>query len=98
MCLDVTSRRALVEMNHATLSITRQCELLGMSRAAYYYQPVEVSRKDLERIGIMDEVFTKRPFYGSRRLQEELNAGGDKIGRDHVRQLMRLTRIFHTFV
>ena len=90
MCLDVTSRRALVEMNHATLSITRQCDLLGLSRAAYYYQSVGVNEKDLSRMRIMDAVFTKRPFYGSRRLQDELNAGGDRVGRDHVRRLMRI--------
>ena len=90
MSMNGDSRRAVIEPSHPSLSVTRQCELLGMSRAAYYYQPVEVSRKDLERMRIMDEVFTKRPFYGSRRLQDELNAGGDKIGRDHVRQLMRI--------
>ena len=90
MSLGVASRRAAVEPNHATLSITQQCELLGLSRAAYYYQSVGVREKDLSRMRIMDEVFTKRPFYGSRRLRDELNARGDTIGRGHVRHLMRI--------
>ncbi len=90
MSLDVASRRAAVEPNHAVLSITQQCELLGISRAAYYYQSVGVNEKDLSRMRIMDEVFTKHPFFGSRRLQDELNARGDAVGRDHVRLLMKL--------
>lgn len=90
MSLDLVARRTAVEPNHATLSITQQCQLLGISRAAYYYQSVGVNEKDLSRMRLMDEVFTKRPFFGSRRLQDELNAGGDKIGREHVRRLMRI--------
>ncbi len=90
MSLDVASRRTAVEPHHDTLSVTRQCELLGISRAAYYYQAVGVSDEDLRRMRILDEVFTKRPYYGSRRLQDELNERGDNIGRDQVRRLMRL--------
>ena len=90
MSLDVASRRVIVEPDHAMLSISQQCELLGLSRAAYYYQSVGVNELDLSRMRIMDEVFTKRPFYGSRRLRDELNARGDTLGRDHVRRLMRI--------
>jgi len=39
---------------------------------------------------IMDEVFTKRPYFGSRRLRDELASRGHPLGRDHVRRLMRL--------
>ncbi len=42
---------------------------------------------------VMDEVFTKRPYFGSRRLQEELAAQGHSICRDRVRRLMRLMDI-----
>jgi len=80
----------LVNPDHESLSVRQQCELLGISRSAYYYRPADVSREDLERMRIMDEVFTKYPFYGSRRLRDELNALGDPVGRDHVRSLMRL--------
>ena len=37
----------------------------------------------------LDEIFTKRPYFGSRRLRDELAAQGHPIGRDHVRRLMR---------
>lgn len=40
-------------------------------------------------MGLLDEVFTRWPFYGSRRLRDELAAHGYGLGRDHVRRLMR---------
>ena len=82
-----------MEPGNPRISLTRQCELLGLSRAAYYYRPRPVSAEDLERMRIMDEVFTKRPYYGSRRLQDELNERGDNVGRGHVRTLMRVMGI-----
>ena len=90
ICLDVESRRGAVEPDNEAISIGRQCELLGISRAAYYYRPTGVSSEDLERMRIMDEVFTRRPYFGSRRLRDELAAQDHPLGRDHVRRLMRL--------
>jgi len=88
--LGVEPRRAAVEPDHEVLSIARQCELLGLSRSGYYYRPVGVSDEDLACMRIMDEVFTKRPYFGSRRLRDELAERGHPVGRDHVRRLMRL--------
>jgi len=79
-----------VDPDHGVLSIGRQCELLGISRSAYYYRPAGVSAEDLQRMRIIDEVFTKRPYYGARRLRDELNAQGEAVGRQHVGALMRL--------
>ncbi len=44
------------------LSLRRQCKLLGLNRAALYYQPVAVSAYELER------QYLRTPFYGSRRM------------------------------
>lgn len=85
----VEVRRSMVEPNHDVISVRRQCELLGLSRSACYYRPAGVSAEDLERMRIMDEVFTKHPYYGARRLRDELNARGDGVWRDHVRTVMR---------
>ena len=79
-----------MEPDHEVLSIARQCELLGLSRSGYYYRPVGVSDEDLACMRIMDEVFTKRPYFGSRRLRDELAQRGHPVGRDHVRRLMGL--------
>jgi putative transposase len=54
---------------------------------------VVVDDNDLACMRVMDEVFAKRPFFGSRRLRDELQAQGFDIGRGHVRHLMRLMGI-----
>ena len=79
----------MVEPGDEALSIGRQCALLGLSRSAYYYRPRAVSEEDLQCMRRMDETFTKRPYFGSRRLRDDLVVHGHAIGRDHVRRLMR---------
>jgi putative transposase len=79
----------MVEPDHPALSIVRQCELLGISRSAYYYRPREVSEDDLACMRIIDEAFMKRPFFGARRLRDELQSQGFTIGREHTAALMR---------
>ena len=49
------------------VSLSRQCELLGLSRAALYYQPVEVSSDELKLMALIDRQYLRTPFYGSRR-------------------------------
>jgi putative transposase len=51
------------------LSLTRQCQLLGLRRAAFYYRPVEVSAEELELIALIDRQYLRTPFYGSRRMR-----------------------------
>lgn len=50
---------------------------------------MEVSADDLACMRVMDEVYTKRPFFGARRLRDELNDQGFMIGREHTAALMR---------
>jgi putative transposase len=79
----------MVEPDHRVLSVTRQCELLGLPRSTYYYTPVGVSEADIAYMERLDAIFTKRPFYGARRLRDELVAQGYPVGRKRVRRLMR---------
>ena len=55
----------LVEPEHERLSIVRQCELLGMSRAAYYYEPWEWDETALAMLRAIDEEYTRHPFWAS---------------------------------
>jgi putative transposase len=62
--------------------------LIGISRASLSYAPT-VSIADLKAMNALDAIYTKCPFYGSRRMHYELKRlHGIKIGRDHVRRLM----------
>ncbi len=71
------------------LSLTRQSQILELSRSSLYYKAVPVSVRDLELMRIIDEIHLKYPFYGSRRIQDELLDQGYKIGRGHVSTLMK---------
>lgn len=70
------------------MSITKQCQVLGISRSSWYYQPVQVSEADLHLMRMIDEIHLNRPFLGSRRIRNELVDRGYKVGRGHVRALM----------
>lgn len=58
----------MIEPAHSQLSIRQQCELLGLSRSAYYYVPAGESAQNLHLMRLIDEQYTKTPFYGCRRM------------------------------
>jgi len=69
--------------------VTRQCEILELSRSGIYYTPVPISARDMELMRQIDEIHLMYPFYGSRNIRNELCGKGYDIGRDRVRRLMR---------
>ena len=69
--------------------MTRQCEILELSRSGIYYNPSPISAKDVELMRQIDEIHLMYPFYGSRNIRNELWSKGYDIGRDRVRRLMR---------
>ena len=72
------------------VSVRQQCELLCLSRSSFYYAPVPVSAEDQEVMNQIDEIYTKWPFYGARRMSRELKARGFFVGRKRTGRLMRL--------
>ena len=83
-------RRGLVEVGHACISLRRQCHLLGLPRSSYYYQPVRESDENLAVMRALDELYTRTPFYGSRRMMHELRDLGHLVNRKRVQRLSRL--------
>jgi putative transposase len=83
-------KRGLIEVDHAELSVRRQCELLGLARASLYYQATEETATNLRLMRLLDEEYTKHPFYGSRRLTAWLNGQGEEVNRKRVQRLLRL--------
>jgi putative transposase len=70
--------------------VRRQCELLGLSRASLYYEPVAEAPDNLRLMRRIDEQYTARPYYGSRRMAVWLNQHGEAVNRKRVQRLMRL--------
>ena len=70
------------------VSITRQAELLGLSRAAVYYAPRPVSEADLALQRRIDELHLEYPFAGARTLRGLLRPEGFEAGRKHIGTLM----------
>ena len=83
----------LVEAAHREISIRRQCELLGVSRASWYYQPVGESEENLQLMRRIDEQYTRTPFYGSRRMAAWLQTQGWEVNRKRVSRLMQVMGI-----
>ena len=66
----------------------RQCELLGVNRAGLYYEPVGESEENLLLMRLLDEQYTRAPFYGSRRMTAWLATVGHEVNRKRVSRLM----------
>ena len=82
-----------MERGHPELSIRRQRELLGVNRAGLYYQPVGESEENLLLIRLLDEQYTRTPFYGSRKMTEWLETQGHVVNRKRISRLMEVLGI-----
>jgi putative transposase len=71
------------------LSIARQCELLGLSRSSFYYEPATETTENLALMKLIDRQYTDYPFYGSRRMTAWLQQAGHTVNRKRVQRLMR---------
>lgn len=78
----------MIDREHP-LPLTRQSEILELSRSSLYYEAVPVSNGDLEVMRQIDEIHLRHPFMGSRSIRDQLQEKGHQVGRDHVRTLMR---------
>jgi len=80
----------MVEADHSDLSIQRQCDLLGLQRSGYYYQPRPESEYNLVLMRLLDEQCTRTPYYGVRRLHQHLCSLGYDVNIKRIRRLTRL--------
>lgn len=77
-----------IELEHPTLSLVAQCELLGLARSGWYYPAVPESVLNQVLRRRIDEEYTARPFYGSRRMTAVLRRAGYPVNRKRVIRLM----------
>ena len=78
----------MIDRDH-DLPITRQAELLAISRGSVYYLPRPVSEADLALMRRIDELHLEHPFMGARMLRDQLARQGIHVGRRHVGTLMQ---------
>jgi putative transposase len=82
-------KRQMIEAKHPKLSIAQQCQLLQLSRSAYYYQKRPESAENLSLMRIMDEQWLRTPFYGAKRMRVVLQRHGYQVNIKRLRRLMR---------
>jgi putative transposase len=85
----VSERRAAINSAHELPKI-RRWALLKITRSTAYYQPEPVSDDDLRVMHLIDAIHLRLPFYGSRRIGDELETLAEPVNRKRVQRLMRL--------
>lgn len=83
----------MIEPEHLTISIARQCELLGLARSSWYYQAVPESAENLLLLRLIDEEYTRHPFFGSRRMVVMMEEQGYIVNRKRIQRLMSVLGI-----
>jgi putative transposase len=89
LSLSRPERLALVERTDSELRLTAQAHLLGLSRSSLYYQPVAPSLEEVRLKHRIDAIYTKYPFYGSRRIAAQLELEQLSPGRTTVQRCMQ---------
>ena len=79
----------MIEIGHPELSVVRQCELLGISRSGFYYDPIGPNAQNLDLMRLLDEQYTRTPFYGVRKMMIWLQSLGFTADVKRVRRLLR---------
>ena len=87
--LSPEEKKMLIEPANPDIPIYRQCQLLGVSRSSYYYKPAGESQYNLLLMRLIDEQYTKAPFYGVPRMTAYLRSLGHHLNHKRVERLMR---------
>jgi putative transposase len=82
-------KRQAIDVDEPRLSVRRQCDLLGLSRGSWHYRPVGESEANLQLMRLLDEQFTRTPFYGVLRMTAWLQRQGYAVNEKRVRRLLR---------
>lgn len=91
--LDFDNKKSLIESKHNKISVSEQCESLGISRSSYYYQAVPMSKNNIKLLHKIDEIATENSEYGYRFIHEQLKEDGFSIGKHRVLKYMGILGI-----
>jgi putative transposase len=79
-----------LDRNDAKISLSRQCELLGLPRSTAYYTLAAETPENLLLMRLIDKQYTRTPFFGSRKIAQVLSHPGFEVNRKRVQRLMRI--------
>ena len=86
----VNDKRSLIEPDHPVLSVRRQCELIGLNRSTYYYEPAKETPLNLTLMRMIDEQYMRTPFYGYPKMTEYLRSQDYWVNPKRIDRLMGL--------
>lgn len=88
--MSISKKRSIINPDHCTLSVSRQCELIGQSRSSFYRNSsYEETSENLKLMVLIDEEYTRHPFYGTRKMTVFLRRKGYRINRKRIQRLMK---------
>lgn len=79
-----------MEADHPSIPVSRQCELLGLPRSSFYYKSAGICEYNLMLMDMIDQKYTRHPFYGILRMTPWLHDQGHHVNHKRVQRLMRL--------
>lgn len=79
----------MIDLSSKEVSLRSQCDLLGLSRSTLYYKAVPETDFNLSLMNLIDEEFTRRPFYGVPKMTDYLRRQGHTVNPKRIRRLMR---------
>ncbi len=80
----------MIEPHHPTLSVRAQCALVGLPRASFYYAPAAESALNLHLMRLIDEPYTRTPFYGYPRMSAYLPRQGYPVNEKRIYRRMQM--------
>ncbi len=80
----------MIDVNDAMITVSRQCELLGLSRSSLYYQSIRDDSLNVHLMNLIDAEYTRHPFYGYPRMTEWLKRQGYNVNKKRIARLMRI--------
>lgn len=79
-----------IERENPMISISRQGDLVELARSSFYYRSLGEDEYNLHLMRLVDEQFTRTPFYGARKMEAWLRLQGHEVNRKRISRLMRL--------
>lgn len=86
-------RQQLIDIDSVEISVRHQCELLDVPRSTVYYASSEVTENEMNLLNEIRDIWERRPFYGYRRITQELKFLGHSVNHKRVQRLMQVGHI-----